>query len=330
MDRYWCPEVVEPLLKRIDELVALKPAQALGLAEIALEISKRMRNPPQELRAHAYCSLATALRTCGRLEDAGLNFSKAEESAKGCPPTLEAMIARQKSLLLVEQGELAPALKLAQHAVKLDRSTGNFPTKSLIIEGIVRDFCRDTDGSTACFTDVLQNCDPSSNEYLYATNSLVVLLTKRPLLGTEIVEARKILRTIQDRIRGIRATPVRYVIWYTEGLLHSVMAEYRFAIRHFIQAREGFLRLEMIPDFARVSVDFVDVLVKKGDLERVRALLERTAKQISEFEEHARFAEAFRLALDQPLTEAVEFLRARIASGGAVDSGSDGEKDGTD
>ena len=318
LDQYWCPEVAEPLIKRVDELVALKPKQALGLAEIALELTKRMRNPPRELQAHAYCALATALRANGRLEDASCNFRKAEELEKGCPPSLKAMISRQKSILLVEQGDLNLALKTAQQAVELDRSTGAFPGRSLIAEGMIRGIQQDIQGSCSCFMEVLQGDDPSSDDFLFAMKNLAMSFMRRPLLATEVVDARKSLRKVQDRIRGIRETPVRYDIWWIEALLHAVMEEYRVSINHFIQAREGFLRLELIPDFARVTIDFIAVLVKKGDIERARTAIERTAKQISEFPEHARYAEAFRLALDQPIEEAAEFIRKRLSTNTAL------------
>jgi len=312
-DKYWCPEVVEPLLERSDDLIAQKPKQALGLAEIALELTARMRNPSNNLRAHAHCALATALRSCGRLAEAQSSYANAERSVPIEAHSLRAMIFRQKAILLVEQGN-AHALELAQSAVALDEKAGASPDKSLISEGIVRGLQQDFSGSCVCFMKVLQNGDPNSATYVFAMKNYIASFLHRPLLGTEIAEARKSLRLVLDRIKGVRANPVRYHIWYIEGQLHAVMQEFRVAVNHLMQARSGYLRSEMIPDFALVSIDLVEVLVKKGDFEKARVTIARTLEKIAEFEEHARFAEAFRLAQDQPIDQAAEFIRKKLSS----------------
>lgn len=311
-DKYWQPEVVAALLARIDILVSSKPKQALELAQIALDLVRRTRKRTPELEAHAFCSLATTQRWLGRLKEAESNYRNAERHAHGGSAALNAMILRQKALLFIDLSQLDTALKLATRAVALELAAGVFPSKSLNIEGIVRGFRQDTEGSLACFKRVLELGDPKSDDYLFATNNLVASLLQRPLLGTEIVEARKTLRGIQERIRGIRATPVRYCVWVVEGRLHAVMEEFYEAARHFSQARDGFRRLEMIPDYARVSADLVDVLVRKGDLDKARVVIQRTAKWISEYEDHERFATAFQLAMDQPLEKAADFIRSRL------------------
>lgn len=313
LDRYWHPEVAEQLLKRIDEIVAKKPKPALGLAEIALELVKRIRNPPRALQAHAHCSIATALRNCGRFKEASGAFRRAEDLVEDSSPLLFAQIARQKAVLLAEQGQMKEALSTARKAVAADRSAGIFPQHSLIGEGIVRGLKRDFAGSCECFLEVLQKGDPQSESYLYAMKNYVASLLQRPLLGSEIVEARKSLRRVQERIRGVRETPVRYDIWFIEAQLHLQMEEFAEAIDHLIQARTGYLRLESIPDFARASIELIDILVKKGDLEKAQITIERTANQIADFEEHKRFAELFLSAQQQPVAQAAEFLRSGIS-----------------
>lgn len=314
LDRYWHPPVAEPLLKRIDELVALKPKQALGLAEVALELVKRIRDSPRELQAHAHCSLATAQRSTGNLFAAEGNYHTAEKLSQDGPVSLTAMIMRQKAILLLEQGNPKSALVTAKMAVEVERRSGVFPDKSLIGEGIIRAFQGDYEGSVACFFEVLQNGEPEGDTFAYAAENYVASLLRRRLLATEVVEARESLRKIQHRIRGIRSTPIRYVIWHTEGLLHVVMAEYRSAINHFVPARLGFLRLEQVADFARVTVDLIDTLVKKGDLEKAQIIIERTAKELAEFEGSAKLADVFRSSRDKPINEVAQFIRAGLLS----------------
>lgn len=312
LDKYWRPELAEALLTQVDKIVALKPRQALGLAEIGIQLVKRIRGQHRELEAHAFCSLATAQRSLGRFNEADSNYLNAEKLALGGSSRLSAMIHRQKAVLLAEQADLDGALKLVQRAVELDRAAGIFPSKSLIIEAIIRSSRGESDGSEACFKRVLDEEHPDSDDFLFAASNFVASLTQRPLLGTEIVEARKTLRKIQERIRGVRETPVRYFIWGVEGRLHALMEEFRLAVNHFTQARSGFLRLEMIPDFSRVSVDLVDALLKKGDFEKARITVERTAKKIAEFKGHERFAEAFQLGRDEPIEQAAEVIRSYI------------------
>lgn len=311
-DRCWRPEVVEGLLSRADKLVSLTPKAALGIAEVALTIVTRLRVPSRELQAHALCSVATAQRYLGKLREAESHFYQAEKLSQGGSASLTAMIARQKSLLCVDQGDLAIALKLARKAVKLDRGTGIFPTKSLLVEGIVVGFRNEISASEACFTEVLEHEDPASDDYLFATNNLVRTILKRPLLVVEILEARKTIRRLQDRIRGIRETPVRYTFWYLEGLLHSLMEEYRLAAKHIEQGRAGFLRMGMMSDYARLSVDLIDVLVKKGDIEKARRVIQEAAEHLSASEEGKRLAEAFQLVDGEPLESALSRIRERI------------------
>ncbi len=311
-DRCWRPEVVESLFRRADKLVSLKPKDALGIAEIGLTLVTRLRVPSRELQAHGLCSVATAQRYLGKLREAESHFYQAEKLSQGGSATLAAMIARQKALLCVDQGDVTLALKLARKAVKLERSTEVFPTKSLIVEGIVLVFRNESGAGEACFKEVLEHEDPASDDYLWATYNLVTPLLKRPLLAAEILEARKTIRRLQDRIRGVRETPVRYIFWWLEGLLHGLMEEFRLAAKHIEQGRDGFLRMEMMPDYARVSVDLIDVLVKKGDIEMARQVIHETAGHLSTSEEGKRLAEAFQLAAGEPVETVVGLLRARV------------------
>lgn len=312
LDRYWRPEVIEPLIRRSDDVVAYQPALALELAQIAIELLKRMRKPGAELRAHALCALATAQREMGSLSSAELNFAKAEQLAGSGSKILSAMILRQKAVLLVEQGKLDPALEAARQAVSLDSSSGIFPDRSYIAEGIVLYFQRNYSESSRCFMEVLQRGNPSGNNYAFAMKNWVASIVHRPLLGSEIVEARQSLRIVLERIRGVRQTPVRYQIWHTEGHLHTILAEHREATNHFMQARTGFLRLGMIRDFARLSADLIGSLVKMGNGDRARTVIGRTAKTIAEFAEQEPLAAIFRSAQEQPVEEAAEFIRTRL------------------
>lgn len=311
-DRCWRPEVVSALLRRADQMVPLRPQDALGIAETALTIVNRLRVPHRELQAHALCSVATAQRFLGRLREAESLFLQAEKLGHGASVPLSAMILRQKSLLHVDQGNLDFALKLARKAVKLDRSSDKFPTKSLLVEGIVLGLRNEFKASLACFKEILEHADPTSDDYLFATNNLVATLMKRPLLASEVVGIRKTIQSLRKRIRGVRDTQVRYIFWYLEGLLHINMEEFRLAVKHLEQGRSGFLRMGLITDYARISVDLIDALVKKGEFEEMRRIIAETSAQLDSFDDTAQYAEAFRLASGEPVETAAEGLRKRI------------------
>lgn len=315
-DRYWCPEVAEPLLTRVDELTPLQPNAALGLAEIALDLVKRIRNASRDLQAHAWCSLAGAQRAQGALLAAESSLRAAEPLVKSCEMPIQALFARQRAVLLIHQGHKDKALRTAQEAVRLERRLEKVPTKGLIVEGAVRYLRDEYKKSGECWNEILQNEDPASALHAIAMQNFAATLAKQPLSLEEVVEARKLLRQILERIKGVRKTPVRYIIWHTEGLFHLRLEEFGQAIDHFMQARSGFFRLEQMISLARVSADLIEALVKSGKLERARHMMERTAKQLAEYEEHTGDAQVFRLAMAQPIAEAAEFLRARLPAGG--------------
>ena len=309
LDMYWCPEVAEPLLSRIDELTPLQPRQALGLAEIAVELVKRIRDASRDLRVHALCSLAGAQRASDELQASEASLRAAEPLVESCAPAIQALFARQRAVLLIHQGSKNKALRIAQEAVRLERSLGKVPTKGLIVEGGVRYIREEYKESGECWNEILRYEDPASDLYAFAMQNLAATLAQQPISLEETVEARKLLRQILERIKGIRRTPVRYIVWYTEGLFHHRLQEYQQAIDHFMQARSGFQRIEQMTTFTSVSVDLIDAFVKYGKLDRARNAIERTARQLSEFEEHTQDAEVFRLALSQPMEGAAEFLR---------------------
>lgn len=314
-DRYWIPEVAEPLLARIDDLVPLKPRVALELAEIAEELVwQRMRNPNLELRAHAACSLGAAQRETGNLVEAEATFARAEGLVDGCGTALQATFARQQAILHIYQGKNDDALRLAQKAVDLDRLLNDVPAKSLLTLGGIRYFRGEYEESAACWKEVLEKTDPSSDIFAFAMQNLAATFARKNLPIKEIVPARKLLETIRDRIKGMRETPVRYVVWYTEGLLHSSLNEFKAAIRHLQQARTGFLKLKQVGDFARATIDLVDVFVRKGDVQKARMTLERAAREISGHSDYEAAAKLFESALEERIIDAPELLRDRIST----------------
>lgn len=313
-DCYWVPEVADLILARIDELVPLKPRVALELAEIAEELLKRMRDPSLELRIHAMCSLGAAQRETGDLAGAEATFSRAESLVDGCSTELKATYARQQAILRIYQGKSDDALRLAQKAVDLDRRLDEVPAKSLLTLGGIRYFRGEYEASTECWKEVLEKADPTSDIYAFAMQNLAATFARKNLTIKEIVPARKLLETIRERIKGIRATPVRYVIWYTEGLLHSALNEFKAAIRHLQQARTGFLRLNQVGDFARATIDLVDVFARKGDVSKAQTAMERAARELFGHPGYEAAAALFESALKERLTDAPEFLRDRISS----------------
>ncbi len=314
LDRYWLPEIAEPLLARIDELVPLKPQVALQLAEIAQELVGRIRNPSAELRFHAVCSLGVAQRETGNLAEAETTLARAERLVAACGIAQRAMFDRQQAILRIYQGNGNDALRLAQSAVDLDRSLEEVPAKSLLTLGGIHYFRDEYEESTACWKEVLEKTDPTSDIYAFAMQNLAATFARKNLPIKEIVPARKLLETVRDRIKGIRQTPVRYVVWYSEGLLHSSLNEFKAAVRHLDQARTGFLKLEQVGDYARATIDLVDVFVRKGNAGKAQTILERAAREIAGRPGYGAAAKIFESALEGRITDVPEYLRERIST----------------
>jgi tetratricopeptide (TPR) repeat protein len=310
LDRYWCAEVAEPLLERIDELVLLKPKNALELAEIALELVQRIRDASRSLRAHAHCSLGVAQRFLGRLPEAEVSFRAAVRFAEKESVQVQAMVSRQRALLLFDRGQSEAALKLVAKAVASERREGLPPSKSLLCQAVILGLGGNHLAAADCCSQVLDLEDPASPVYISAMQNLAAAMAQRPLFGHEIVETRKLLRRVRDQIRGTRQTPVRYAVWHTEALLHMVMEEFRQAIDHLRSARRGYLQLNMLQSYANVSVDLADAYLKRQDEARVMPLISRTVLALAEAGADEKIIEPFRLAEKESSAQAaIKFLR---------------------
>jgi tetratricopeptide (TPR) repeat protein len=313
-DRYWIPEIAERVLSRADELSPKKPRHALGFAEIGETLVERIRGATPDLRMHALCSVGGALRATGELVRADLTFARAEALATSCSIPLRAMLVRQTAILRMHQGRPDDALRLIDQAVALDRSARGVPAKSLSAKGSIHYFRAEYDRSRACFKEVLDGTDPTSDLYTFVMQNLAATYAGQPNLTIQdAVFARKLLRDVQEQIKGVRETPVRYIMWHTEGLFHGLLEEFYKAILHLVQAQEGFLRIKQIGDFARVSLDLIDVHLRKGDPGKAKTTIERAAKEIAGVPGYEETAALFERSLEVPITQAVGFLRERLS-----------------
>lgn len=225
------------------------------------------------------------------------------------------MLVRQTAILRMHQGRPDDALRLIEEAVTLDRSTGEVPVKSLLAAGAIRYFRAEYDQSRTCFKEVLDGTKPASDIYTFAMQNLAASYAGQPNLSIkDAVFARKLLRDVQQQIKGVRETPVRYIMWHTEGIFHGLLEEFYRAIVHLVQAQEGFLRLEQIGDFARVTIDIVDVYLRKGDEDTARETIERAEKEIAGRPGYEDTAALFSRALEVPISEAVELVRGLLSA----------------
>lgn len=275
---------------------------------------RRMRNPSRELRVRAISSLGAIQRATGNLTEAETTLARAEGLVDGCRIALQATLARQQAILRISQGKGDDALRLAQKAVDLDRTLDEVPAKSLLTLGGIHYFRGEYEASTECWKEVLEKTDPTSDTYAFAMQNLAATIARKNLPIKEVVPARDLLELIRERIKGMRKTPVRYVVWYTEGLLHSSLNEFKPAIRHLNQARNGFLKLDQVGDFARATIDLVDVFVRKGDVPKAQTTLKRAAREISGHPGYEAAAKLFESSLEERITAVPEFLRDRIST----------------
>lgn len=142
--------------------------------------------------------------------------------------------------------------------------------------------------------------------------NLVATLARQNISAKEIVPLREFIKTVQQRIKGTRETPVRYITWHTEGILHALIGEYRFAIKHFLQAQNGFIRVGQLREYVLVTPDLVEAYIRKGDTGKVRKTFERIGKELGGDPRFRRILRLFEGAVELPLSEVVEFIREKI------------------
>ncbi len=314
-DRYWIPEVAERLLNRVDELAQYRPSQSVvEIGQMGVDLVGRIRNATSDLRVHALCSLGGAQRTSGLLSEADATLARADPLEPSCTKPIRAMLARQKAVIRMNQARADEALALAKSAVSLDRSTGVVPVKSLLVEGFVRFVRGEYELSSSCWKEILEKDSPSSAHYTFAMQNLVATLARQNISAKDIVPLRDFMKTVQERIKGTRGTPVRYITWHTEGILHALVGEYRFAIKHFLQAQQGFLRTGQLRDYVLVTPDLIDAYLRRSDGAKTRKTLERAIKVLAGEPRFAATVELFQRAIDVPLSEVVAFLREQTVA----------------
>ncbi len=124
-----------------------------------------------------------------------------------CSKPVQAMHARQKAIVLMNQAQADEALTLARSAVDLDRSAGILPVKSLLTEGFVHYVRGEYDLSAACWK--------RSSRRIHrrlTTMRLQCRIWSPPLHGKnisakDIVPLRAFMKTVQQRIQGTRGRP---------------------------------------------------------------------------------------------------------------------------
>jgi tetratricopeptide (TPR) repeat protein len=280
LDRYWRQEVVEALLARCDEVVGFDPTLSCELARIADQLVARLRDCPAGLKAHARCALAVALRHLGRLDESALAFDAATTWAATAGLAVQAMVARQRAMLLLNRGDVDGAAELARRAVAADRQRGDRPSVSLIIQGIVFSYQQHFYEAIGCFSEVLTHEDPRRPVYLLAIQNLAACLAESSRTAEEIVRARRILRLVRERIKGVRDTPIRYRVCWAEAILHRRLEEFDDALEVLRRARKGFLRLRMLHDFALISADLATLHLEMEQEKEASALLKQTASRL--------------------------------------------------
>lgn len=314
LDRYWRPEVVEALLDRSDEVVAFDPQLGLEVALAADQLAQRLPSLPADLITHARCSVAVGFRHRGCLAEAAKWFAAAAETAVRAPGNLQAMVARQRALLLLAQGKHEEALAQVRWAVATDRQHGHSPSISLINEGIVHFHSGRTREAVEAFAHVLTSENPRRPVYLVAIQNLSFALAEASRTAEEIVRARRILRTVRERIKGVRDTPIRYRVCWAEAILHWRLEEYAPALDSMQRARKGFQRLGMAHDFALISAELTALHLEMDQPRNALALLQQTAKALAGLGE-APLGDCFRQArAETDLASAVLGLRQRIQS----------------
>ncbi|MEM8929889.1 MAG: hypothetical protein AAGE94_01875 [Acidobacteriota bacterium] len=301
-DRYWRVDIVEALCDLCDDLREVgDPADEEYSAEVAYDLTFRLRDTPAALRVRVLSTLGTARRRLGHYGQAERCYRTAWAlTDRGdVPLRLIGDLAERHAVLLREQGRLQSALETIRYATLIWESQGCTSAPAQVIEGVILVYLGDPRGARERFVDVLRRADPLAEERSY----YAALENYAYLLGTygspeDLIESRRLTGEVRRAIRGIRRTPVRYRLDWIDAVLHRRLGQIDRARRDLHRARRGFVRLAMSAEVATLTIELAAVEIALDNPEAVAPLLDETLQWLQAIDLDSPMATAYFLALE--------------------------------
>lgn len=148
--RYQTLALCERLIEASLEAGFREPAQAVALAQLAIQVADRLDGDyygpsvVQDLRARTWAYLGNARRVASDLAGAERDFARAEELARGgsADPMEEARILDLRASLLSDQGRFERAAELLEVVIDIydDVQDGHRKGRALISQGLIQGY----------------------------------------------------------------------------------------------------------------------------------------------------------------------------------------------
>lgn len=287
-DACWIPEMLAALVDEHDRL------QLEGSSELAAEIGCRLPLLAERIRPHlcpghelgkrslaawAAAISGSALRSTGRVPEAGAAFSQAfAYLAKGVHRWARAEVERRFAFHLLRQGDRR-AFELVDRALRAFGDDHPDQTAECFnLRGACRTLFGDPSGALQDYGAAASLSDPGRSERSAWTlqaslHNLALQLVRGGNCSLEsLSQARRML--LQSRSFLGKSLDARKLssLW-VEGLLVYRIGWNRHGERLLERARQGFLRLDRHDEYRLATIDLALMLVDDGEADRARLLL---------------------------------------------------------
>jgi tetratricopeptide (TPR) repeat protein len=270
----------QALIKKSQEAVFDQPAQAVGMAELAVSIALQLGDAydvhwVSDLRARAHAYLGNSRRVLGELRSAEAAFRSAEEFLQKSMTGNEyirAEVLHLKSSLLRQQRRLEGALQLAEESLAIYRDLGDHHGISVVL--VKKAKIIEERGDVELAIDLLREATTEIDAVqdvrirAYARHNLLVCLAA---VG-RYAEAQEYLKEVKPIFQQV-ARPLDLVrLRLAEGRIDSGLRKDTPAEKAFREVREEFLSRDMAYDAALVSLDLALLLTRQHRMDEVKAL----------------------------------------------------------
>jgi tetratricopeptide (TPR) repeat protein len=272
--------LVRALLGWADDLEQVAPAQSLGLATVAREVSGTLapahypETTIRVLQGLAEKAVGTALRLVGRYPEALAAFDRAE--AIFTPLIAShydlACLAYSRATVFAAMDRTEAALQLTRYAAEELAGYGELRrvANARFLEAMLLSRRGEHDAALRLLLDLLDPVEEEGDEETLA--NLYVNLGNVSLARGDLSAAERFLRRGGQVLERIgRAVSVAKVAWRS-GVLLAHAGALADGIAQVLTARQMFVELELPAEVAALTVEVIDLLLLTGDRAAARTL----------------------------------------------------------
>lgn len=269
------PELCRHLAETSAERIFESPAEALGLARLALDIAERLGDTA--LTYQARLELANALRVRGEIRQSEREVRQAEREleALGRPPFLEGRHHHLLTSLAGDQQRFADALRHADRAIALFRQAGDgvWECEALVKKGhTLAQTLRPSD-ALRTLRQALPLLDPERHLRLFVIclHNIIAGLNE---LGYSIA-ARSLLADLEGLHQQLGDEVNLLRFRWLEGTIRRDLGQLPEAEAALLEVQQGFLDLDLPYNAAIVSLHLAEVYLQQSRSYKLRDLATR-------------------------------------------------------